>query len=167
MALPIELIATIRDDGGDDATTSIKLVHTRTKAQVQGFGVGWAAALDNLIDGIIQKVMAFIGVDVSGLASNSNFSTSDVEDVGAFQFRTADNQPVKVNIPCFDESKVIAGSKVIDQTDSDVADFITMMTEGLAVTGGTIQATDIGSVLVDHIVLSKERWRNSGARKKA
>lgn len=164
MVKAIDLTYTIRDNKGKDATTSVKLDPGASLVDCQEFAEAQATALDAILYGRVQGAQVNVPVDVSGLTTNLSSGADDVENIGSFQFRTADGRPVIVNIPCFDESMVVAGSDGINQSNPAVAAFLAMMTNGLSVTGGTIIPCDVGEDDIVTVDYARERTRASGKR---
>lgn len=164
MVKAIDLTYVVGDEKGKEATTSVKLSPTASLVDCQEFAEAQATFLDAILYGKVQGAQVNVPVDVSGLTTNLSSGADDVENVGSFQFRTGDNRPVEVNVPCFDEAMVIAGSDGINQSNPAVAAFIAMMTNGLSVTGGTIIPCDVGEDDIVSIEYARERTRASGKR---
>jgi hypothetical protein len=91
-------------------------------------------------------------------------STSDVEEVGAFVARTTEGRPVEINVPALNDGVVVAGTNQLDITDPAVAAFITMLEDGIAVTGGTIVPSDVGEDDLEAVVSFTKETRSSGTR---
>jgi len=164
--MSIEIIAEVADASGDTATTSIRLLDTTTLAQANGFAVGWLQEVDGIIAGVIRSVLAFLRVDISALTGNLVGTTSDVEHIGKFSFRTGINTKVLVNIPALAEVALGATtSDSLDPVQVNVAAFLTAMEDGINVGGALIEPCDIGEEdIVDHNFL-REAFRNSGTRR--
>lgn len=164
MALAFEIIIEYEDEDGDRATHAVEIPTTFTIAQYTEF----AQALVQLKDAVslcrISNCSLGVSADLSGLSNNLLDESADVEDVGAFQFLSAENFPVNVNIPGLSEVVVAAGSDDIDQAHVNVAPFITAMEDGIAVTGGTIIPCDIGEEDIISLVFARENFRPSGRR---
>lgn len=164
MSSAVQIIYTVQDDDGDTSTTTIHTPTGFTLAQWGEFGSAMATLLDAILAGKIINADICFGVDISGLTSNTALSTSDREEIGAFQFRTLQGYKVNVNIPGLDELVVASGSDDLDQADPDVAAFITAMESGVAVTGGTVSPCDIAEDDIVSTVFARERFRSSGSR---
>lgn len=164
--MAVEIIYTIEDRSGTQGTTSVRIGGTPTNAQLNGFGAGWATALNNLIAGKILGAVAAIIANITGLTGNTVGTASDVEHVGKFEFLTDAGDRVKVNIPALGESLVNAfDADELDQGDAQVAAFITAMTDGIAVTGAVIEPCDLGEGDIVDVVFAREAFRNSGKRR--
>lgn len=164
--MAVEVVYTIQDKSGDQATTSVKLATGVPIALIQGFAVGFATALNNIIYGKILSAAAYILASVSGLANNTIAAISDVEHIAKFEFLTQGGNRVKVNVPALGENGVQAwGSDELNQAETNVAAFIAAMETGIAVTGGTISPCDIGESSIVDTVFAREAFKNSGARR--
>lgn len=164
--MSVEIVYEIEDRSGTKGTTSIRVAGTPTVAQLNGFGAGYATALNNIISGVIRAAFAFFRVDISGLTGNSAISISDVEHCAKFEFLTDAGNRVKVNIPAMD-SDIVGGtdSDSLDLAAPEVLAFTQAMTLGISVTGATIQPCDIGGDNIVDTVFGREAFRNSGARR--
>ena len=165
MARAFALTYTYQDDSGNTATHDIHVPTAFSIAQFTEFGRSMADLLDNIVGGLIISLDLTITADISGLLLNFVDPLSDVEEVAAFQFATADNRAVLVNLPGMDEDIVLAGSDDLDQLDSGVAAFITAMETGIAVTGGTISPCDVNEDSIVETVYAREEFRSSGKRR--
>lgn len=164
--MAVEIIYTIEDASGDQATTSVRVGGTPTNAQINGFGAGWATALNNIIAGKIIQAAAFVFANISGLTGNLMSNNADVEHVGKFEFLTVAGNRVKINIPALSEIALGATtSDSLNQANANVAAFIAAMEDGVAVTGGVIQPCDIGEDDITEVIFAREAFRNSGARR--
>lgn len=164
MVKAVEVTGTWRDQAGKTATNTMYVPNGLTLAQyAQGLRAS-AVILDEVSGSVLDALNYSVDVDISALTGNGLAGTADVEDIGAFQFRTADNRPVNVNVPGIIDTLSSAGSDALDQTDTDVAAFISMFEDGIAVTGGTITPTDVDSQDIVGTVYAREEARNSGSR---
>lgn len=164
--MPIEIITTIEDRSGTQATTSVHVLDASTMANLATFAPAWATALNDFIFGKILSMIAKFFPSVTGLTNNTLLDTSDVEHVGKFVFRSQTNTLVEVNIPCLDEAAVSAySSDSLDLANTEVAAFVAAMETGIAVTGGTISPCDIGEVSIASVQFARESFRNSGKRR--
>jgi len=165
MARAFALTYTYEDDSGNTATHDIHVPTAFSIAQFTEFGRAMADFLDNIVGGLIKSVDLTITADISGLLLNFVDPLSDVEEVGSFQFATADNRAVLVNLPAIDENTVLAGSDDLNQIDGGIAAFITAMETGIAVTGGTISPCDVNEDSIVDTVYARESFRSSGKRR--
>lgn len=165
MAIAIAVNYTFTDDSGDTATTTIHVPNTFSIAQYTEFGRSMADLVDNIVSGVVSDCELVVTLDISALTGNNAQSGSDVEEIGAFGFRTAEGRDVRVNIPGINESMVAANSDDLDQLDTDIAAFITAMLNGIAVAGGTPAPTDVNEGDITSIVYAREEFRSSGSRR--
>jgi len=161
MAIAFEVVYEFVDASGDRAESAVKIPTTFSLPQYTEFARAMATLVNNIVGGIVSRAGLRVAIDVSGLTGNVVDSSSDVEDVGAFQFTTAAGRPVRVNIPGINESKVLAGSDDLDVVDADIAAFVTAMESGIAVTAGTIPPTDVAEDDIDTLVFARERFRST------
>lgn len=162
---PIQIITTVEDRKGKQASTGVNVADTTTRTQLDSFALGWVTLIDNLVSGIIRSVFAVIGVDISAITNNTPSASSDVEEVGAFEFVTAEGNRVKFNIPAINENLVTNETGELDQTQTAIANLITLFEDGFTTTGGNMSPCDIGEDDIVGVIYARERFRNSGARK--
>lgn len=165
MAIAIAVNYTISDDDGDTATTTVHVPNTFSIAQYTEFTRAMADLVDNIIAGHVDSAELTVTIDISSLTGNNAQSGSDVEEIGAFTFRTAEGREVVVNIPGINESMVAANSDDLDQLDTDIAAFTTAMLNGIAVAGGTPQPCDANEGDLTVLVSAREEFRASGKRR--
>jgi len=165
MAIAIAVTYEFTDDSGETATTTIHVPNTFSIAQYTEFGRAMADLLDNIVSGVVSNAELTVTLDISALTGNNAQSGSDVEEVGAFLFRTAEGREVSVNIPGINESMVSANSDDLDQLDTDIAAFTTAMLNGIAVAGGTPQPCDANEADLTTLVFAREQFRASGKRR--
>lgn len=162
MPVPFQVIYTVVDDSGDTATTAVDVPTTFSLAQFTEFGVGMAELIDAIMGGVITNAGLRINVDLSALTANTTTPDADAEEIGDFQFLTADGYPVDVRVPCIEEALEAANSDDLDQGQAAIAAFITAMEDGIAVTGGTIAPCDRGEDDIVATVYARSELRNSG-----
>lgn len=167
MVKPIEIVYTIVGEvPSETATTSIKLAATEVLAKIQGFAVAFATLLNNITLGKILSAVFVIDVDISALTGNLELPASDVEEIAALQFQ-AGSYFTDVSVPGLSELDVLADTHEIDQAETDWANFLDAMINGVPVTGGTMLFTDNGEELITGLVYAREEKRNSGRRRKS
>lgn len=164
MAVALEVIYEVEDRDGDRSTTSVKVPNGFSISQFTEFGAAMATLIDAMLEGRVSGADLALSVDLSGLTFNTLDLASDVEDIGAFQFRTSENRPVRVNIPGINEINVLDYSDDLDQAAPSVSAFIAMMESGLAVTLGTISPCDVAEDDIIAVEYARERFRASGKR---
>lgn len=165
MALTVDIVYEYTDDSGDTAEQVVNLPQGFTITQFREFAQSMAQIIDVIVHGLISNASLRFSYDMSGLTANLATVSSDVEDVGAFVFNTNEGRLVQLNIPALDESFVIAQDDSIDLSDPTVAAFVAAMTDGLAVTGGTIQPCDVAEDDIVSVESSRERFRSTARRR--
>jgi hypothetical protein len=156
---------TLTDEAGHTASFGVDVPDTFTLAQYDEFAAAYAILVDDIVGGIVSKAVLKRSVDIGDLTDNSVGAVSDIEDIGAFSFRTAAFRRVRVNVPGILESLVIPNSKELDLAEPAVAAIITAMQNGIAVTGGTITPSDIQEDDIVGFESALERFRASGRRR--
>lgn len=164
MAVPFSLIYTVRDAQGDTSTTQVHMPTAFNLAQYTEFAASMATLIDAMLHGRVETAELCLSADLSGLTSNTILTTSDVEEVAAFVGRTTEGRPVEVNIPALNDGVVVAGTNQLDLADPSVAAFITMLEDGIAVTGGTATPCDVGEDDIDTVISATKEVRGSGKR---
>jgi hypothetical protein len=165
MAIATAINYTFTDDSGESATTTIHVPNTFSIAQYTEFSRSMADLLDNIVAGVVSNAELTFTIDISSLTGNNAQSGSDVEEIGAFGFRTAEGRDVTINIPGINESMVEANSDDLDQLDADIAAFVTAALNGIAVAGGTPALTDVNEADLTTLVYAREEFRSSGKRR--
>lgn len=139
----------ITDGKGKQSTTEVNLPSTTAFTDVLLFASQMAVLLDDMIAGRIERIGITATVDMSTLTSlikQTAGTTSDVEEGGRFNFRTANGFFTAMRIPTFLEDKIVTGTDVVDVADTDVAAYLTAMRTGINLTAaggsGTIQPAD-------------------------
>lgn len=158
--MPFEIVYTVRDSGNNTSTSSVKIPETFALADYIEFGQDFMVLAGAIMRGQVLSAELCLDVDVSALTSNTVSALSDVQEIGAFEFVTAEGNRVKLNIPGCPDIKTIAGTNTLDPTDPQVATIITMMEDGL--TG--VQPCDIGGDDIVEMLFAREHRRSSGRR---
>lgn len=165
MARAHKITAVVQDGKGAYSYPSIHIpstvvTHTDLLETAQQF----ATVIDALMTGIIRGITVTLTPDLPG-GLGSLAPTSDVEEGALFLFDTADTGVFsKIRIPTFDETKMLSGSKDVDQADADVAAFITFMQSGWTATTSTnnvspseYRDTDITAIRAAYDAFQKSR----------
>ena len=164
--MPTEIVFTVRDASGDEASTSVKIGVGTSLVQLNAFSSAWATALNNIIAGKIMGAIAKAVCNISGLTGNLLSDLADVEHVGKFVFLTGQGNRVLCNIPALNEITLGAtASDELDQSQASVAAFIAAMEDGISVTGAVIEPCDEGEDDIVSTVFAREAFRNSGAKR--
>ncbi len=163
MAISPKIIFSIKDNKGKVSTTEVKIPTGITLSNMIEFAGDMAVLIDAITTGVIVGVSIGISVDTSALGlTGAAGSTADVEEKGRFQFQTAGGFYTYVNVPCWSDTDVVAGSDAIDQADVDVAAFIAAMVSGLTLIDlSVVQPTDAREDDITVLSSAFERFRAS------
>lgn len=162
--MALSVIFEIRGElGSKTATTEIFIPEGFNLIEYGLFAVAMAEIVDAFIKGKIISATLSIGVDLSALTGNTNESDSDIQEIGGFEFLAEDGFTTKVNLPTFPTSLTVTGSETIDLAEPVIDAFVDAMLTGVAVTGGTIQPSDIGELDIEELIFADYQNRNSGS----
>jgi hypothetical protein len=143
MALAVALRIDFIDAKGDTSFTKIRVPSGFSIAQYLEFGAAMCQFISDTSQCLITGASLTFGIDLSGLGLKvAAASVADVFQKGYFAFTSAATGFFKrFRVPTFDEDLVTANSDAIDTVDADVAAFIAANTNGIVVTGTTVQPT--------------------------
>lgn len=165
MAITYGITYTFVDDSGEEATSTVSVPTGFSIAQYVEFARAMADLVDNIVSGLVSRAELTVEVDISSITSNVAGTGADVQEISSFQFATAVGRPVNVNVPgTIEENYVIPNSDEIDQSNANIAAFITAMETGIAVTAGTIAPCDNDSEDIVSTVYAREAARPVGSR---
>lgn len=144
MALAITCRFDVIDDKGKPSFTKIRIPTGFDLADMLDFAVQAAQLLANIATTKVTRAGVCISLDLSTSTIKANPLTgADAAQKGFFGFATdLTGFRTKMRLPAFNETLVNSGSDTIDQTDTDVAAFLTAEEDGIVVTGGTISPCD-------------------------
>lgn len=165
MAIPNTFDYVFRDNAAKRATAGYHVIAGLTKAQYEEAGQALAVLLDDFTNGIVESASMTIPVDISGLTANDADENSDVEEGAAIGMITADGDPVSMIIPAPQQDYFIDGSDDLDISDPILSAVISMLENGLATTGGTIQPTDVAEVDITQVTRARKITSPSGTRR--
>ena len=125
------------------------------------------AIVNPLVTGRLAGASVTLEADISGFVNAAASALSDVQEKATFVFRSVEGYLKTISIPTVLET-IFTGSgagKTVDLTNTDVAAFVTMMTDGVDDGGGTpveINPTtshgeDIAAVVRGHQSWGKNR----------
>lgn len=166
MALAPTIEYTIRDGDSDPATTSVHVPIGSTLANYGEFAVEHAQTIEAVILGVFDPLATLsIPVSVAALTNNTAEPASDVEQISQFSFLDANGEDFILNVPGRNELDVVIGTDTLDEADVEIAALITMMEDGIAVTGGTIVPSSIAESDLVSLNFARKSTRNSGKRR--
>ena len=150
--MPITINYTTQDAKGAKSTTAIHLLDSETHVDVLEFASAVAQLFANMMTGGLVSVAVCYEIDISGLAGNTIQAGSDVEEGARFGWGVAGGFNASNRLGTFDESLIIAGSKEVDLTDADVAQWVGYMVDGYTATSTNVllpvdyRAADINEI---------------------
>lgn len=152
MTIPLGLTISIEDGKGETGSFVVFLPSTATLAEVETFWAGF----DNLISAIVTggNIRATLNIPLDPLAIAAS-ATSDVQEKAYAAFADAENFLKSIAIPTIDEAVFLAGSKLVDLANVDVAAFVAAMLNGIA---GGIQPVTSHDVSLFAIKAMREAW---------
>lgn len=141
--MTVQWLATINfaDGDGDSKSLSVPFTSADMVDMVDAaddpvqFAQQIAVYLDAMTGGAIRSISLSIKVPLPAVQAIPA-PLSDVQELGVFKFRTSNGFLKTISVPTFDESLIIAGTKLIDQLDPIIADFVEMMIEPINLPAG-------------------------------
>lgn len=162
MPIAPKITFNLADNDADDANTSVHVPSGFTLAQYATYANDLANVIDDIVIGQVKpRANMTIPVDISALTGNTLDPTSDVEQIAAFQFLSADGEPVDVNIPGLLGADVVAGTDGLNTADTQIATFITLMEDG----DGTIAPCAVNESDITTTLYARWETRASGRRR--
>jgi len=124
MALPIDLRVLLIDGQGNPSSMIIHLADTTTLANAVATAQALAPVIDALTMDKITGVDIVFHADLSSLTLKADAATdADNEDGAMFVFSDVDGRLYRSRIPAIDHTFVVASSKDIDVSATEVTDF--------------------------------------------
>lgn len=144
MALAVTIRIDVIDAKAKTSFTKVRVPLGFSLADYTQAAFGIAQSIANIIDTRITGISVCLGIDLSSATIKATPSVlSDIAQKAIVGFGTAvAGFRTKMKIPAIAESKIILGSDSVDQADAAWAAFLTVMEDGLVVTGGTVTPTD-------------------------
>jgi len=131
MARPIvSAFITVKDAPGSESIMRLHVPNNTEIGNFKTFIQNTAVFIDALIKGKITNLSIGIGIDLPGGIKAAADASADVEEGARFIFNALNGGSFRMRIPTFDEAKMIAGTDLVDTTDTDVAAFVTQMVNG-------------------------------------
>lgn len=122
---------TITDGVGDKGSMGVYLPETTDLDSAMLF-LGQATPI---IQALTKGYISNIHLSADELLTGAADIDSDITEFAFFALWTA-AKDTETWIPAFDETKILPNSKYVNMSDSDVAAWVTMMTQGLEVSAG-------------------------------
>ncbi len=134
MALAISVNVTIKDAKGHKSTVSVNLPSTLTALiDIKETATEFARLLSQVIGGTITAVGICLNAPLPGTLGVGS-GDADVEEGAIFIYGTDGGFKTKHRIPTFLESMFLAGSRLVDLTDTDVINLVDFMEDGFTTT---------------------------------
>jgi len=147
----------VRDGKGATSKIEFTLPGTLLLAAVEAFVQTFLVTLDAVIGGVIYATTATYSFSLPGALKDTPDADSDVEEGALFVWSSAGGYTARNRIPTFLESKIVAGSRLVNTADSDVTNLVNQVTAGLA---GT-QPVDSRGADIQSLVSAKEMFQKS------
>lgn len=159
--MAINVYVKIRDAKGDTSTVTIPIPTSTSLADAALFAAAIADLIDPLVSGGIVGAGFSVGVDLTTVTTVPA-AISDVQEKAMFVFRTINGFLKRLHLPTFEEGKFVPNSVNVDQSDPDVAAFITAMTEGIDLTSaggsGVVAPVDTRGEDLELLETAIEAW---------
>lgn len=159
------IMYSIQDEKGRTSTTEFNVPTATSYDDVRIMAAQMAELIDPMINGAIIRIGIVDTVDLPVALSAAPAAGSDVEEGARFQFRTVNGFYSAMRLATFDESRIVAGSTAVDQTDGDAAAFITAMTDGIDLSGaggsGVVQPCDKRNEDLTALEFAREQFLSS------
>lgn len=97
------------------------------------------AIVNPLVTGTLVGANVTLEADISGFVNAAASALSDVQEKATFVFKSVDGFLKSISLPTFDETKFVnsGAGDTCDLTNTDVAAFVAMMTDGVDDGAGT------------------------------
>lgn len=132
--MSIRTFYTVKDGKGDASTITIDIPDNTATANIVLFTQQMASLLDDLIAGGITEIGFSLPVPWVAQVPDA---ASDLQEAAQFIFRTAGGFIKRMRIPSIWENKFSAGTRLVNQAETNVAAFIAAMEDGIEVVAGT------------------------------
>lgn len=161
MPLAVSMRFDFTDAKGKTSFTKVKVPTGFTISGYLDFGTIMAGLIADLSNCRLTRASFCVGLDLSSSTIKAVAGgLSDIAQKALFGFSTVvSGLRTKLKMPSISETKMVLGSDVLDQSDADVASFISAMENGIVVTGGTIEPTDLRGNNVSTLNYARELFR--------
>jgi hypothetical protein len=163
MAAPILYVTySVQDAKGNLSHPKIHFPRNANIPTVVDFAVSTATLINNLITGRIIDASICLTVDLSGATIRAAPDPgSDVEEGAMFSFGTVVDSATSIRLPTFDEANLVAGTKLVNQTDTEVSAFVNRMKDGLTVILENVQPSDSRGESINSLISGIESFQAS------
>lgn len=157
--MPIYIYYTVADEQGALATIDIEFPVDTPLDDLPLLLQAFSDLIEPLVYGGLQQAGFLVPVDITWPAASVN---SDIQEKAEFTFTTELGNTKTLNLPTILEGYFRTGSKYIDQTDPDIAAFVTAIEDGIDLSGaggsGTVQPCDQRGEDIVFLDKALENW---------
>lgn len=151
------------DYKGARSNTRVKVPASVSLTDIGIFAVELGKLFIPLINGNIASLSYTINLDLADLGSQGEItSDADVEEGARFSFQTAEGLATTLRIPTFDEALIQGTTRDVNTADTDVAAFVTAMTDGIDLVSaggsGTVSPSNVHGSDVVSLVKALENF---------
>lgn len=157
--MAISVVFTVSDAKGDQSTFSVPVPTGTAITDLAGFAQALAALIEPLCNGALRDL--HFSIPVSFTPWSAAASISDIQEKARFAFRTVNGFLKHVSLPTAVESVFAAGSRDVDIANTDVAAFITAMTDGITVNAHDVEPCDVRGEDLTELESASEAWGKS------
>jgi len=156
----ITVVYGVKDGKGKISNFQMNVPNSTALADVIDFATGMIPLVLALITGGLTHIgIAFDISDILSAGDDTAAATSDVEEGARFQFITNGGYDTALRLPTFDEAKIVAGTRLVNQADAAVIAFNLAMLTGI----GGVVPTDTRGDDITGIAFEREDFQKSRA----
>lgn len=157
----ISIHFTIVDESNKSSKTTIHVPTGFSLSNYLAFGQAAAQLIANINEGQITEVSVSYPLDISGASIRATaLAAADLFKKVFFQATSAVSGLLgKFFIPTYDEVNNIVGSKNVDLADPDVAAFVSLIEDGVNVSGEIVQPQDLRENDLEVVTIAREVFR--------
>jgi len=152
---------TVQDNKGKTAMTKVHVPTGFTFAQYIAFGQAMGQLVANISEGALTEVSVSVPLNISGATLKAvALAIADVAEKAMFQaVSTVSGLFAKWFLPTYNEANTIDGSDQINTADPDVAGLITILEDGVNVSGTFITPRTVRGDPIDTVNVAREIFR--------
>lgn len=156
----VDLNYTIEDAKGKSSSFIMHFPETTDIPLLRDdFAQTTAQLIDPVVDGVIKKASASIGVDLSGATlKTSAIAGSDVEEGANFSFRATGGAPTRFRLPTFDETFGLETGQAVDTSAAAVSALVQRIIQGDTQGATTVRWTDSRGNNVANLLSAKDSF---------
>lgn len=136
------VVTTIRDAKGAEAITKTNFPASVEFSVLAAYASSTATLIDAIIRGQIVAVGFGVEIALPGGLKSAPLATADVEEGARFEWRATSGAPTGWRLPTFDEDLLLAGTREVDLTDTDVDAYHDRIISGHTVTLVNVSPSD-------------------------